>query len=335
MVGYEGNGDFGIGIKYRKNIKICCLQAKAFDRQQGKEKMEYITVKTALSPCKKTPFWFEYDYSMNLYRGCCHGCIYCDSRSECYQIEQFDRVRAKADIIKILEQELVRKRKKGIVCTGSMSDPYNPFEEELQLTKKALELFAYYGYGVAIFTKSDLILRDLDILKEINSLYPVLCCLTITTADDSLSRVTEPYVSSSTQRFSAIRRLSEAGIYTGVLMTPVLPFLTDYPDNINQLVVSSKENGAKFIYPMFGMTLRDRQRQYYYQKLEEYFPGRKKQYQKIYGTQYYCQAPNAGILKEQFEKRCKEFGLLYRLDEINRGYQKRNFFEQMSLFDFT
>lgn len=298
--------------------------------------MEFITVKTALSPYKKSPYWFEFDNNLNLYRGCCHGCIYCDSRSDCYQIENFDQVKAKADIITILEKELRYKRKKGIVCTGAMSDPYNPYEEQLQLTRRALELFARYGYGVGIFTKSSLILRDIDILKEISKHNPVVCCITVTSAWDELSRVIEPHVSSSSQRFFAVRELSNAGIYTGILMTPMLPFLTDSLENIKKLVMLAKRSGAKFIFPMFGMTLRENQRQYYFQKLEQHFPKLKRKYIETYGNQYYCEALNAKLLKRQFEKDCEEYGLLFQMPDIIKGYKgkDRYCFEQLNLFDY-
>ena len=197
---------------------------------------------------------------MNIYKGCCHGCIYCDSRSDCYGIEDFDRVRIKENSINLIEKDLKSKRKKGIVATGAMSDPYNPFEEKFLLTRKALELIDKYNYGAAIATKSDLIIRDIDVLKRIKEHSPVLCKITITTADDELSKKIEPNVCLSSERFKAIKKLSDEGIYTGILLMPILPFINDTEENIISIVRKAKENGAKFVYPAFGVTLRSNQR---------------------------------------------------------------------------
>ena len=186
--------------------------------------MEYVPAKHLLHRSRSTE-WFGTDHIMNIYRGCCHGCLYCDSRSDCYRLEEFDRVQAKADALRILRDDLARKARPAFICTGAMSDPYNPFEEDLELTRHALELIDAYGCGVAVATKSDLIVRDIDILTAIQGHSPVMCKLTITTADDALAAKLEPHAPPPTRRLAALERLSGAGLFAGVLLMPVLPFL--------------------------------------------------------------------------------------------------------------
>ncbi|MGL4731392.1 MAG: radical SAM protein, partial [Clostridium sp.] len=187
--------------------------------------MEIVKAKTIISGYVESSPWFGNNYNMNIYKGCNHGCIYCDSRSECYNIENFDMVRAKENAVDLIARELKSKRKTGVVGTGAMSDPYNPFEKSYKLTRKALELINRYGFGVSIATKSDLILRDIGLLKEIKSHSPVLVKITITTSDDSLCDKIEPNVASASKRFEVIKKLSDEGIFTGILLMPVLPFL--------------------------------------------------------------------------------------------------------------
>ena len=186
--------------------------------------MEFIEAKTILQRATHGEEWFGIDYNMNLYKGCCHKCIYCDSRSNCYQVENFDRVRAKKDEIEILSQELKSKRKKGVIGIGAMSDTYNPFEKQYEITRKALELISYYQFGVSIETKSSLIVRDIDIFKEINRKADLILKFTITSADDKLSRKIEPKVCVSSERLKAMKQLSEQGLFVGTLLTPIIPF---------------------------------------------------------------------------------------------------------------
>ncbi len=296
--------------------------------------MEYIKAKHIVT---KGPgdAWFGEDYNMNIYKGCCHGCIYCDSRSDCYHIEQFDQVRAKENALEIIRDDLRRKVKRGIVATGAMSDPYNPFEKELLLTRHALELISAFGFGSAITTKSDLIIRDLDILEEIQEHSPVLCKITITTCDDDLCKKIEPRVSVSSKRFEAIAKLKEAGIFTGILLMPVLPWLCDSKENILGIVKEAKECGADFIYPAFGMTLRQNQREWYYEKLRKLYPKEHldEKYQKRYGNRYQCVSPNAKKLWEIFANACNDAGILYQMRHIMTAYKRPYQMEQMSLFD--
>ena len=255
--------------------------------------MEFIPAKQILSPYGSNNNWFGTNYTMNIYRGCCHGCIYCDSRSEIYNIQSFDKVRAKENAIAILNKELKGKKKKGVIGTGAMSDPYNPFEGKYEFTREALKLMDRYNFGVAIATKSDLIARDVDILQDIKSHSPVIAKITVTTADDELCKKIEPNVSVSSKRFEAINKLSSKGIFAGVLLMPVLPFIEDSDDNILKIIRLAKENGAKFIYAAFGVTLRQNQRDYFLSKLNEDFPGLAQKYIKEYGFSYECRSGRA------------------------------------------
>ena len=296
------------------------------------DKTVYIPAKTIVTPTKNK-YWFGTDLNMNIYRGCSHGCIYCDSRSECYQDDSFNTVKVKKDALSIIANELKNRRKKGVIGTGSMSDPYNPLEGKLELTRLALELVDRYGYGIAIATKSPLVVRDIDILKRIQRHSPVIIKLTITSANDELSKKIEPNVAVSSERFAALQTLADNGIFCGVLLMPVLPYITDSTDNIQAIVEKTASSHANFIYPGLGMTLRDRQRTYYYEKLDELFPGMKEQYKKRFGNQYSCGAPEAKALQAQLTGACETNGLLYKMTDIINSYQKNYKIEQLSLFE--
>lgn len=272
--------------------------------------------------------WFGVDYNINLYRGCCHGCIYCDSRSQCYGIEEFDRVRVKKDAVTILRRELRNKRKKGVVAVGAMSDTYNPFEKKLLVTRHALEEIAAADYGVAIPTKSTLVTRDIDLLQEIAEHNPVLIKLTITCAEDAMSEQVEPYAPVSSARFRAIRQLADAGVFCGVLMMPILPFLNDKEQNLRQIVRLAKESGASFVSPSFGVTLRENQRIFFYERLEERWPGLKEKYKHAYGARYRCDSPRAKSLYYAFRDECEKQGMFYRMPEIISAYRGKQEPEQ-------
>ncbi len=294
--------------------------------------MEFIKTKTILSKVKYGNEWYGVDYNMNLYRGCCHGCIYCDSRSNCYHIDNFDVPVLKENALFILEHEL-SKYKRGIVGIGSMSDTYNPFEKEFEQTRGALKLISKYNFGVSIDTKSDLILRDLDLLKEINKKNNVIVKFTITTPRDDLSRIIEPNVCCSSKRFAAIKKLSDNGIFVGIMLNPVLPFITDNENDIKELVRLAHENGAKFIHTYMGMTLRDNQRDYYLKKLDENFYGIKEKYLTHFGNNYNCITPDYMSVYRTFKNECSKYGILYNMKDIINAYKKdikEN--EQISLF---
>lgn len=291
------------------------------------------------TPCKtilqknKSSEWFGNDYNMNLYRGCCHGCIYCDSRSECYHIDDFDTVKVKENCLQILRDELRRKVRTGIIGTGSMSDPYNPFEKTELVTRHALELIDAYNFGVTVITKSSLITRDIDVYKSIAEHSPVLCKMTITTADDNLCRLIEPNVSVSSERFKALAKMSDAGLFTGITLMPVLPFIEDNEENILKIVRTASECGVKIIYPALGMTLRMNQRDYYYEKSDKIFPGLSDKYRKFYGDRYNCVSPNAKKLWNVFAKECDKYGILYNMKDIIKAYKQGYGNMQLSFFD--
>ncbi len=295
--------------------------------------MDFIPAKTIISGYSANNPWFGSNYNMNIYKGCSHGCIYCDSRSECYHIENFDKVRAKENALALIEGELRSKRKTGIIGTGSMSDPYNPFEKEFKLTRGALELINYYRFGVSIATKSNLILRDIDILKVISLHSPVLIKMTITTYNDMLCKKIEPNVATSSDRFAVIKKLTDKGIFTGILLMPVLPFIEDNEENIINIIKLAHENGAKFIYPAFGMTLRKNQREWYYSKLEKLFPGMKEKYVKQYGNAYECRSLKSKELWNLFQGECERLKILFKMKDIIKAYKQGYKSEQLSFFD--
>lgn len=295
--------------------------------------MEFIPAKTLVNRTKDAN-WFGCDYNMNIYKGCCHGCIYCDSRSECYHVDNFDTVRAKENALELIRDELRRKVKSGVIGTGAMSDPYNPFERQYQLTRGALELMDTYGFGTAIITKSDLITRDIDVLQAIKRHSPVLAKVTITSATDELCKRIEPNVVPSSKRFAAIKQLSEGGIFAGVLLMPLLPFLEDNEENIIGIVRQAHQNGARFIYPSFGVTLRQNQRDWFYKKLDENFPNQnlREKYIHQYGESYACASPRAKELHSLFASECDRLHLLYKMKDIIRAYKQGYESSQLSLF---
>lgn len=281
-----------------------------------------IQAKTLLSHNTHPDPWFGIKYTMNIYRGCEHQCIYCDSRSECYQIENFKDVLVKVNAIDLLKKELPRKRSKGRIGTGSMSDPYTPAEKHYNLTGQALEVIAQHGFPVLVTTKSDLVLKDLDTLVAINQ---VQACVvfTVTTAEDELSKKVEPGAPPSSHRFGAMKILAERGILTGVTLMPVLPFIEDNEANITRIVEMSEENGASFILPAFAMTLRDRQRTYYYEQLDRLFPGVRAHYERKFGLRYEAPAENARQLEQLFKNLCARHGIATRMPayDANQPHQ--------------
>lgn len=297
--------------------------------------MEYVPAKTIVTKTKSSADWFGIDYNMNIYRGCCHGCIYCDSRSDCYGIDQFDKVRVKEDALRIIRDELRRKIKKGVVGTGAMSDPYNPFEKESELTRHALELIDAFGFGAAVATKSALLKRDMDVLLGIKEHSPVICKVTVTTTDNHLAKKIEPHVSLPSERLELIEALRNNGIFTGILMMPILPLLEDNEENIRSIVNAAHATGANFIYPSFGVTLRNNQREWFFDCIKEQFPEQNlvASYIRRYGNSYGCTSPHVKKLWAIFTKECERFGILYKMPDIIHSYKKNYEITQLSLFD--
>lgn len=296
--------------------------------------MEYVKTSTIMTKSDQGNRWFGIDYHMNLYRGCSFGCIYCDSRSDAYHIQNFDEIHSKENALEILEEELASKQFKGVVSFGTLSDPYNSKEEKYKITRGALELIKKYGFGVSIDTKSDLILRDIDLLKEIQKQNNVIIKISITTADDKLAKFLEPNVISPTKRFEVLKELRKNDIYAGVLMTPVLPFITDNEDNIREMVNKSVSNNAKFIYTKMGMTLRKKVREYYYEHIDKLYAGLSKDYQSVYEKDLVANPLRYKDLLELFVNLCNEAHILCDMGEIIADYKKitPSTIEQISLF---
>jgi DNA repair photolyase len=295
-----------------------------------------IHVKTILNHVKQPEPYFGLKYNMNLYRGCQHQCIYCDSRSECYQIENFADIHVKVNAIELLAEALPRKRVRGTIGFGSMNDTYMPVERKYQLTRRALEVIRQHQYPVHIITKSDLVTRDSDILKDIHKTYAAVS-FTITTADDALAKKLEPGAPPSSARFKAMRALADAGIHTGVTMMPILPFIEDTVENITALVEMAHQAGASYILPWFGMSLRAGSRDYYYDKLDQLFPGVKPKYVQQYGGRYECNSPHWRNLDDVFQKLVNKYGIATQMpvftpEKVSKVINTSQKSEQMRLF---
>ena len=272
--------------------------------------------------------------NMNIYRGCTHGCIYCDSRSEIYgKTYTFEDIEVKTNAVTLLDQELSKKRKQCMIVTGAMTDPYIPLEQELQYTRRCLEVIEKYGFGVALLTKSDGVLRDIDILQRINRQSKCVVQMTLTTFDEQLCKIVEPNVCTTHRRFEVLKELQQADIPTIVWLTPILPFINDTEENILGILHYCKEAGVKGIVTFgIGMTLRSGNREYYYQKLSEHFPPLKREYIRTYRSSYGLKSPHHAKLTKLIRAFCKENGMLYGEKEVfNYIWQFPE--RQTSLFD--
>jgi len=274
---------------------------------------------------------------MNLYRGCSHGCIYCDSRSTCYQMDHdFEDIEVKENALELLDQTLQKKRKKCMIGTGSMTDPYVPLEEKLQYVRKTLELVERYGFGFTLITKSDLVLRDLDLLKRINEKTKCVVQMTLTTFDETLCRKIEPGVCTTKRRFEVLKTLRDAGIPTIVWLCPILPYINDTEENLKGILDYCIEAGVRGIICFgMGMTLREGNREYFYQQLDKHFPGMKAKYQKEFGYQYGIQSPRGRRLMRMFHETCEKHSILHSNEEIFNylnEFEDKQAGQQLSLF---
>lgn len=274
--------------------------------------MKFIQAKSILSRIKQDTF-FGISYNMNLYRGCQHGCIYCDSRSSCYQMDALHKIYVKENALELLNKELGQKRNRATVGAGSMNDPYMPLERKLKLTRGALKLLIDHRFPVHVMTKSDLVLRDLDLLLQLKDIYAAVS-FSITTTDDVLASKIEPFAPPPSTRFEAISKLSKAGIYTGITMMPVLPFINDTHENVDEMVNLAKQVDAKYIIPYLGVTLREGSREYFYAELDRSFPDIKGQYIQQYGHAYGCDSPKAKALYDRFHERCHLHQIATKMD---------------------
>lgn len=291
--------------------------------------MHYVKAKRILSPKN----------GMNLYRGCSHGCIYCDSRSKCYHIEHdFEDIEVKENAIELLEKALKRKRKKCMIGTGSMTDPYIPLEAELGNVRKALELADRYGFGFTLITKSNLVLRDIDLLKKINEKTKCVIQMTLTTYDEDLCRKLEPNVSNTKERFEVLKTLRDAGIPTVVWFCPILPFINDTKENISKILdycIEAKVYGILCF--GIGLTLREGNREYFYKQLDKLFPGMKEKYIKTYGNEYVINSPNNNELMKFFHKTCETNGIMHDNSKIFKylsSFDKKQSNKQLGLFPY-
>ncbi|SHK31997.1 DNA repair photolyase [Hathewaya proteolytica DSM 3090] len=275
---------------------------------------------------------------MNIYRGCTHGCIYCDARSTCYQMQhKFEDIEVKINAPELLEQALRSKRKKCIIGTGAMSDPYVHAERELKLTRRCLEIIEYYGFGLSIQTKSDMILRDLDLLKKINKKAKCTVQMTMTTCDEKLCGIIEPNVCTTKRRAEVLNIMGDEGIPTICWMTPTLPFINDTEENILGILdycIKAKVYGLLFF--DIGVTLRDGDRQFFYSKLDKHFPGLKEKYIRTYGNNYIVPSPKNKELSQLVKEQCTNHGIIYDVNELfqyMRTYEEKEVAHQLSIFE--
>jgi DNA repair photolyase len=276
---------------------------------------------------------------MNLCRGCTHGCIYCDSRSLCYKIDHdFEDVEIKINAPELLEEKLRSKRRRCMICTGSMSDPYNPIEESLKTTRACFELIEKYGFGLTIITKSNLLLRDIELLVSINQKAKCVVAMTLTTFDENLCKIIEPNVCTTRERFETLKILRDRGIKTIVWLCPILPFINDTIENLRGILsycVEAKVYGILCF--TMGMTLREGDREYFYNKLDNHFPGLRIQYEKKYGNSYSVTSPNNNELMRYFQQTCAEKNIVCdtgKLFKYVSTLEEKTGGGQMELFSF-
>ncbi len=273
---------------------------------------------------------------MNIYRGCSHGCIYCDSRSECYQMNHpFEDIEVKENAPELLENILRTKRKRIMISTGSMSDPYQHCEEKIGLTRKCLSLIDRYEFGATVITKSDRVLRDIDLFDSINQKSKSVLQMSLTAADDGLSRIIEPNVCTTTRRYEVLKEFQKRDIPSVVWLSPLLPFLTDNEENLRTILDYCIDAGVKGIVCFgIGMTLRKGNREYYYNALDRHFPGLRREYQKRYGNAYEAGSPDNDRLMKLFHSACEKYGIIHTPDECFRYISEMpEAYSQLSLFD--
>lgn len=269
--------------------------------------MHFVNAKSILTP-----------RSMNIYRGCLHGCIYCDSRSRCYQFAHaFEDIEVKQNAPELLDEALRKKRKRCMIGTGSMCDPYIPLEKDLRIMRRCLEIIECQNFGATVITKSDLVLRDIDIFSRINRKSKSVLQMTLTTYDDALCKIIEPGVCPSSRRFEVLCRFHDEGIPTVVWFSPILPFINDSLENVEGIMDYCVRAGVKAIICFgMGLTLREGNREYFYAALDKHFPGLKNQYIKTFGNQYECTSPNNDRLMSRLSEICKKNNIMLGVDSV-------------------
>lgn len=255
---------------------------------------------------------------MNVYRGCTHGCIYCDARSDCYNFNHdFEDIEVKENAPELLEKALRAKRRRCMIGTGAMCDPYLHVERELEITRRCLEIVDKYGFGVTLLTKSDLIMRDIDLIEKINSSAKAVVQMTLTTADEELCRIVEPNVCTTARRLKVLLEMKKRGIPTVIWLTPLLPYINDTAENVRGIIEMGAEAGVRGIITFgMGLTLRSGDREHYYAQLDRHFPGLKQRYIREFGDSYEIPCPNGRALWETFVRECDKYGIERRQDKI-------------------
>jgi len=301
-----GRASLSLFIPLLSRSVLCTLDAMPY----AGRRMHQVQAKTILSSSN----------GMNIYRGCTHGCIYCDSRSACYRMEHdFEDVEVKSNALELLDAALRRKRTKGMIGCGSMTDPYIPLESELGYVRGAMEIALKHGFGFTLITKSDLVLRDLDILEELNSRTKCVVQMTLTTYDEGLCRKVEPNVCTTKRRAEVLRTLRDKGIPTIVWLCPILPFINDTEENIRGILQCCADAGVKGIVCFgMGLTLRGGSREHFYSCLDDVFPGMTERYRRSYGDRYVLSSPRNRELMALFHSFCEEHGMMHDNDEIFR-----------------
>lgn len=288
--------------------------------------------------CVKVKGILSAEGGINLYRGCLHGCIYCDSRSKCYHMEHdFTDIEVKENAIELLEQALRRRRKKCMIGTGAMTDPYLPLEMEIGNVRKALELIEQYGFGMTVHTKSDRVLRDIDLLQKINQETKAVVQMTLTTYNEELCKKIEPNVSTTSERLAALKEFRVAGIPTVVWLSPILPFLNDTKENISGILEMCREAGVYGVICFgMGLTLREGNREYFYAQLDRLFPGMKERYIQMYGNQYIIGSPKNKELMQLFYDICERYKIVHNNEQIFEylhRFEDKSENAQLSLWD--
>lgn len=292
---------------------------------------EKINASSLLIRNKQPSQWFDIAWNFNIYRGCPHACIYCDSRADCYQVGDFERLKVKVNALELLNEELSGKRHKATIGTGSMSDPYNPFEKDLKLTRGALAILAQKGFPLHLNTKGDMLVRDLDLFQEINFHSFCSIAFSFTTCDDELAAKLEPFAPLPSKRLKAMAELTKNGIYCGALFTPMLPFITDNEHNIINSLQQIADSGASYAFSWFALSLKKGVREHYLGALTALFPTEAERFVQHFGNRSECQTPRYNHISEFFGDTCIQLGLKYRMQDI-QSYEKNLAAEQLTIF---
>jgi len=243
--------------------------------------IQEIKAKSILLRHKKIDSWFVSRYGMNLYRGCAHNCVYCDGRSERYQVNGVfgEDVTVKTNAVEVLRRELkpiglsVKLKPSYIMLGGGVGDSYQPAEEKYQLTRRTLQLLCEYKWPVHILTKSTLVTRDLDIIQRINQQNKAIVSFSFSSTNDEISAVFEPHIPPPSERLKTLAFFKRNGIACSMFLLPVIPLVTDNPEMIEEALRNAHEIGVDFVI-FAGMTLkRGRQKEYFFSLLREKYPG--------------------------------------------------------------